>query len=112
MVSLGRSDFDAAARVIETLGRQPLPDPGPFRKRFRDLYSDFGDKPVGEQSLTEKMMRTVRLAVESGIEFPPGAFPVIKSLMYLDGMAIACAPGKRLLEDVVRFASDFGESGG
>lgn len=111
MVALGRRDFDSAARSIEGLGIRPLPDPGPFRKRFRDLYAGFGDKPVGESSLTEKMMRTVRIAVESGVEFPEGAFPVIKSLMYLDGMAVACAPEQRLLEDVVRFAADFDRGG-
>lgn len=104
---LGVGDAAGAARAIEALALSPLPDPGPFRKRFADLYAGFGGRPVGEQSLTTQMMRTVRMAVESGLEFPPGAFPVIKSLMYLDGMALACAPDKVLLDDVVRFAGDF-----
>jgi ubiquinone biosynthesis protein len=105
---LGEGDADAAARALEALSERPLPDPGVFRKRFAVLYGGFGGRPVGEQSLTTQMMRTVRMAVESGLEFPPGAFPVIKSLMYLDGMALACAPEMRLLEDVVKFADDFG----
>lgn len=107
MVCLGRGDSAAAARAIEALALAPLEDPGPFRKRFADLYAGFGGRPIGEQSLTTQMMRTIRMAVESGLEFPEGAFPVIKSLMYLDGMALACAPEKVLLDDVVTFAGDF-----
>jgi ubiquinone biosynthesis protein len=73
------------------------------------LYDGFGGKPVGEQSLTTQMMRTVRMAVERGLEFPEGAFPVIKSLMYLDGMALSAAPDRVLLEDVAAFAGDFSD---
>jgi ubiquinone biosynthesis protein len=107
MVCLGTGDHLAAAVAIESLAVAPLPDPGPFRKRFAHLYAGFGGRPIGEQSLTTQMMRTIRMAVESGLEFPDGAFPVIKSLMYLDGMALACAPDKALLDDVAAFAGDF-----
>jgi ubiquinone biosynthesis protein len=54
-----------------------------------------------------QMMNTIRMAVEEGLQFPEGAFPIIKSLMYLDGMAISCAPDKFLLEDVATYAKDF-----
>jgi ubiquinone biosynthesis protein len=47
------------------------------------------------------------MAVHSGITFPRGAFPFIKSLMYLDGMVLRAAPDARLLQDVARFADDF-----
>jgi ubiquinone biosynthesis protein len=53
------------------------------------------------------MMKTIRMAVEEGLQFPEGSFPVIKSLMYLDGMALACAPDKFLLDDVAQYAADF-----
>ena len=53
------------------------------------------------------MMKTIRMAVESGMEFPKGVFPVIKCLMYLDGMALRCAPEKLLLDDAVTFSGDF-----
>jgi|GEM_PF-5104111 len=86
---------------------EPLADAEVFERCFARLYRDFGGRPIGEQSLTRQMMRTVRMAVESGMEFPNGAFPVIKSLMYLDGMALSCAPEKVLLDDVVEFAGDF-----
>jgi ubiquinone biosynthesis protein len=112
MCRLGEGDAAGAARAIEALALSPLADPGPFRKRFADLYAGFGGRPVGEQSLTTQMMRTIRMAVESGLEFPRGAFPVIKSLMYLDGMALACAPDQVLLDDVVKFAGDFESSRG
>lgn len=107
MEDLGRGDFRQAARSIEALAVEPLADAEVFERCFARLYRDFGGRPIGEQSLTRQMMRTVRMAVESGMEFPNGAFPVIKSLMYLDGMALSCAPEKVLLDDVVEFAGDF-----
>lgn len=106
MVCLGREDYRRAGEAIARLSVVPLPDHDLFIKRFEGIYADFGGRPIGEQSLTTQMMRTVRMAVESGLEFPAGAFPVIKSLMYLDGIAVQCAPEKTLLDDVARFASE------
>lgn len=109
MVQLGHGDHQAAARALESLSLEPLPDPDTFRRRFAKLYNDFGGRPIGEQSLTNQMMRTIRMAVECGMEFPNGAFPVIKTLMYLDGMALACAPEKTLLDDVAEFAGELSD---
>lgn len=107
MVALGEKRYDDAARAIEALSVRPLPQPQKFRDAFAKLYQNFGNKPVGEESLTMQMMQTIRMAVEEGLQFPEGAFPIIKSLMYLDGMAISCAPEKFLLEDVATYAKDF-----
>lgn len=107
MVALGEKRYDDAARAIESLGVKPLQNPAAFRDAFAQLYANFGNKPVGEESLTVQMMQTIRMAVEKGLQFPEGAFPIIKSLMYLDGMAISCAPDKFLLEDVAKYAADF-----
>jgi ubiquinone biosynthesis protein len=107
MVALGEKRYDDAARAIEALSVKPLPKPEAFRRKFAELYAGFGNKPVGEESLTMQMMNTIRMAVEEGLQFPEGAFPIIKSLMYLDGMAISCAPDKFLLEDVATYAKDF-----
>jgi ubiquinone biosynthesis protein len=107
MVALGEKRYDDAARAIEALSVKPLPKPEVFRRKFAELYAGFGNKPVGEESLTMQMMNTIRMAVEEGLQFPEGAFPIIKSLMYLDGMAISCAPDKFLLEDVATYAKDF-----
>ena len=38
--------------------------------------------------------------------FPRQAFPLIKSLMTLDGIVRACAPGAVLLRDTRRFRTD------
>lgn len=110
MVALGEKRYDDAARAIESLGVRPLQKPSDFRNAFAQLYANFGNKPVGEESLTVQMMQTIRMAVEKGLQFPEGAFPIIKSLMYLDGMAISCAPEKFLLEDVAKYAADFGSA--
>lgn len=107
MVALGEKHYDDAARAIEALGVKPLQNPADFRAAFAQLYANFGNKPVGEESLTVQMMKTIRMAVEKGLQFPEGAFPIIKSLMYLDGMAISCAPDSFLLEDVAKYAADF-----
>jgi ubiquinone biosynthesis protein len=107
MVHLGQGDHRAAASALQSLALEPLRDPSEFERRFAGLYRDFGGRPIGEQSLTRQMMRTIRMAVECGMTFPKGAFPVIKSLMYLDGMALECAPERVLLDDVARFAGDF-----
>ncbi|MFM2170286.1 MAG: hypothetical protein RI957_515 [Verrucomicrobiota bacterium] len=107
MVALGEKRYADAALAIEALGVAPLRNPTEFRQAFARLYAGFGNKPVGEESLTMQMMQTIRMAVEKGLQFPEGAFPIIKSLMYLDGMAISCAPEKFLLEDVAAYAGDF-----
>ena len=39
--------------------------------------------------------------------FSRGMFPVIKSLMYLDGMVLRCNPDAVLLKDMTQFISEF-----
>lgn len=109
MVLLGEGDLPRAADQLAGLSLQPLSAKAlaNFRSRFAALYQDFSGKTVAERSLTDQMMETVKLAVHSGITFPRGAFPLIKSLMYLDGMVLRTAPHAKLLKDVARFAGDF-----
>jgi ubiquinone biosynthesis protein len=78
-----------------------------YRLKFRDLYSDFFGRSVAEASLTRQMMRTIRSAVEAGMEFDQGMFPVIKSLMYLDGMVLRCRPEAVLIDDLAPFLEGF-----
>jgi ubiquinone biosynthesis protein len=78
-----------------------------YRLKFRDLYSDFFGRSVAEASLTRQMMLTIRSAVEAGMEFDQGMFPVIKSLMYLDGMVLRCRPEARLIDDLAPFLEGF-----
>ncbi len=78
-----------------------------FEKKFIELYADFKDKTVSEISLTKKMMQTIRLGVLSGMEFEEGIFDIIKSLMYMDGMVLACNPDAILLKDMKKFVNEF-----
>ncbi len=106
---LGSGQFAKAADALYALSGKRLDAPTleKFRRDFLALYQDFPGKTVGEVSLTEKMMATIRMAVNSGMEFPSGSFPLIKSLMYLDGMVTETHPESVLLDDVSRFVSDF-----
>ena len=100
---LGKQDYISAATVMQSLALTPPRNEAHYRESFAKLYSGFES---GKSSLTYQMMETVKLCVHSGMEFPEGAFPVIKSLMYLDGMALRCAPGANLLEDVLKYTGD------
>ena len=78
-----------------------------FRARLIELYSDFKDAPVGQVSLTKKMMQTIKLGVHAGMHFEKGIFAIIRSLMYLDGMVLRCNPQAVLLRDMRRFIAEF-----
>ena len=72
-----------------------------FKTRMSEIYSGFGDKSVGEQSLTDLMMRTVRAAVEdAGADFGEEGFPIIRSLMYMDGLVIRTHPEVKLIAEM------------
>jgi ubiquinone biosynthesis protein len=46
------------------------------------------------------MMQSIKLAVNSGMVFEKGMFPIIKSMMYLDGMVLRCKPEANLIQDM------------
>lgn len=77
-----------------------------FERKFVALYAGFKEKTVSQESLTKKMMQTIRLGVLSGMRFDEGMFDIIKSLMYLDGMVIRANPNAVLLRDMRRFIDD------
>ena len=106
---LGQGDALAAARTLSGLSSVRLTQARQqeYEKRFLALYDGFAGRTVAEASLTTQMMQTVKMAVRAGLTFPEGAFPLVKSLMYLDGMVLRCNPGAVLLDDVARFAEDF-----
>ncbi|MEM8953759.1 MAG: AarF/ABC1/UbiB kinase family protein [Verrucomicrobiota bacterium] len=104
--ALGDSDFQRAADTLMAISSTPPKSQSAFVSAFLKLYGDFSHRPVAEISLTRQMAKTIRLAVDHGLTFPKGAFPVVKSLMYLDGMALKCNPDARLLQDVLAFQSD------
>lgn len=113
MVALGEGDLRRAAQRLLDVSTAPLTakQHTAFQSDFTALYRDFVGRSVSEVSLTRQMMETVKAAVRCGLTFPRGAFPLIKSLMYLDGMVLRCHPRAVLLRDVARFADDFAGAG-
>ncbi|MRR08537.1 AarF/ABC1/UbiB kinase family protein [bacterium] len=110
--ALCQYDFPACAERINAMAERGL-DGAPyrrFRERFLALYRDFPDTTVAQVSLTRKMMDTIKLAVHSGMVFERGMYPVIKSMMYLDGMVLRCKPDAVLMRDMRRPLAAFRES--
>ncbi len=72
-----------------------------FKQVMYEIYAGFEDRTVGEQSLTEVMMATVRAAVEeAGADFGEEGFPIIRSLMYMDGLVIRTHPHVKLIKEM------------
>ncbi len=81
-----------------------------FKSKMAAIYDGFEDKSVGEQSLTEVMMKTVRAAVEeAGADFGEEAFPIIRSLMYMDGLVIRTHPDVKLIQEMGPSLDEFRE---
>jgi ubiquinone biosynthesis protein len=110
-LALAKNNYEKCADAISDMSSKKLSE-DKFKKYKREmlkLYDGFAGKTVTEVSLTTQMMRTVKLAVNSGMEFPQGVFAIIKSLMYLDGMVIKAAPETVLadmLEDLGVYTED------
>jgi len=78
-----------------------------FKAAFTALYKDFRGRTVSEVSLTRHMMLTIRMAVDHGMLFEKGMYPIIKSLMYLDGMVLRCRPDTDLIRDMKPYIETF-----
>ena len=79
-----------------------------YYSRMGEIYHDFEKKPVGEQSLTQIMMKTVRTAVEKAkADFGEEAFPIIRALMYLDGLVIRTHPDVMLIQSMGPYLKEF-----
>ncbi|MGL5723982.1 hypothetical protein, partial [Cetobacterium sp.] len=98
-------DYDKAAFYLNEMSEKRLnqKDFEKFSEKFKALYSDFKDSNVSQVSLTKRMMETIKLSINSGMEFEEGMFHVIKSLMYLDGMVLKCNPEVNLMDDIREF---------
>lgn len=107
--ALSAYDYDLCAARLNEMAEQPIDgkEYDRFRQKFLDLYRDFADSTVSEVSLTKKMMDSIKLGVNCGMVFEKGMFPVIKSLMYLDGMVLRCKPDAVLLRDMRPFLTGF-----
>jgi len=77
-----------------------------FAKNLVKLYADFTESTVSQVSLTQRMMETIKLGVNSGMIFERGIFAIIKSLMYLDGMVLRCNPDAVVMRDMRPFIEE------
>ena len=97
--------------LLALAGERPTEDRvDRYKDQMSEIYSEFGDKSVGEQSLTELMMKTVKAAVElAGADFGEEGFPIIRSLMYLDGLVIRTHPEVKLIAEMGPSLNEFRE---
>jgi ubiquinone biosynthesis protein len=110
--NLSNNDKDDAFEALLNLAdsRPPEKKVNKFKKNMKLIYDGFEDKSVGEQSLTEVMMKTVRAAVEdAGADFGEEAFPIIRSLMYMDGLVIRTHPDVKLILEMGPSLDEFRE---
>jgi ubiquinone biosynthesis protein len=74
---------------------------------MNELYDGFVGTSVSEVSLTEQMMKTVKAAVLAGCAFGEEAFPIIRSLMYMDGMVLKGHPNVDLISSMGPYLDEF-----
>ena len=74
---------------------------------MHELYHGFVGTSVSEVSLTEQMMKTVKAAVLAGCSFGEDAFPIIRSLMYMDGMVLKGHPDVDLISSMGPYLDEF-----
>ena len=74
---------------------------------MHEIYTGFIGKTVSEISLTQQMMKTVRCAVLAGCRFGEEAFPIIRSLMYMDGMVLRGQPNVDLITSMGPYLDEF-----
>lgn len=101
-----KSAFDSLLGMSEKLPNKSKLDK--YYARMYEIYDGFEDKTIGEQSLTRTMMMTVKAAVElADAEFGEEAFPIIRALMYLDGLVARAHPDVRLVRSMGPYLKEF-----
>jgi ubiquinone biosynthesis protein len=102
-------EFPACAAALHRVSQRQLDRRAfaAFSGEFSALYAGFEGSTVSRVSLTQMMTRTIRLAVRFGMSFDKSLFPVIRSLMYLDGMVLRCNPDAVLMRDMRPFFREF-----
>jgi ubiquinone biosynthesis protein len=107
--ALSAYEYDTCARALNSMADRGIEGAayGRFKEKFLVLYKDFTNATVSQVSLTKRMMETIKLGVNSGMVFERGMYPIIKSLMYLDGMVLRCNPQAVLVRDMRKFIDEF-----
>jgi ubiquinone biosynthesis protein len=100
--ALSNYQYDQAALYLNAMADKPIAGKKytDYYRKFLLLYDDFKGKSVSQVSLTKKMMDTIKLGINCGMKFDQGMFPIIKSLMYLDGMVLRCNPDAVLMDNI------------
>ena len=107
---LSNSQLNDAFEALLGLSEETLDDrrKEKYMTKMYEIYHDFEMRSVGEQSLTQIMMKTVRCAVEdAGAVFGEEAFPIIRALMYLDGLVIRTHPDVKLIRSMSPYLEEF-----
>lgn len=106
---LSKNDYGACAKSLNSMSEVEIQGEQfrKFTKAFEDLYQNFTGATVSQISLTQQMMKTIKLGIHSGMTFERGIFSIIRSLMYLDGMVLRCKPNAILLNDMGKFIGEF-----
>jgi ubiquinone biosynthesis protein len=109
MENLSIYNYDGCAKSLNDMAEKEIHGKkyDIYHLKLLELYKDFSGKTVSEISLTRKMMETIKLGVHSGMVFEKGMFPIIKSMMYLDGMVLKGSPNTVLMEEMRRFLDEF-----
>ena len=92
---LSANNFQEAFDSLLGLSDSPLTSNNldSYYRKMNEIYEGFEHQTVGEKSLTRIMMQTVQAAVEkAGADFGEEAFPIIRALMYLDGLVLRTHP--------------------
>jgi ubiquinone biosynthesis protein len=109
MEALSYYEFDQCAHWLNKMSDVALEGSKykTFETKLIKLYDDFENANVSEVSLTKRMMETIKMGVHSGMSFEQGMFPVIKSLMYMDGMVLRSNPKAVLMKDMRKYIEEF-----
>ena len=93
---LTMAEVEPTGEVLET-----------YYQSMYELYDGFVGTSVSEVSLTQQMMKTVKAAVLAGCSFGDEAFPIIRSLMYMDGMVLKGHPEVDLISSMGPYLDEF-----
>jgi ubiquinone biosynthesis protein len=108
--NLSSNNFQEAFDSLLGLSSTPLDsnDLDKYYRKMNEIYDGFQNQTVGEKSLTRIMMQTVQAAVEkAGADFGEEAFPIIRALMYLDGLVLRTHPDVKLIESMGPYLEEF-----
>ena len=104
--SITQYDYEKAVNSLAGMSSIAI-DTIELKNRLEQIYFGFETATAEEASFTQKMMETIKAAVNAGMSFPKGMYPIIKSMMYLDGMVLRSYPRANLMQDIRPFIKEF-----